>query len=72
MLPSSLKLNLCANARMIMQAGNIATTEMYRTFNMGVGMVVILPESDVEKALATDSAGFVLGKVVKGDEVQIV
>lgn len=55
-----------------MQAGNIATPEMYRTFNMGVGMVIIVPESDVEKALATDGAGFVLGTVVTGDEVQIV
>ncbi|DBA65604.1 TPA: Phosphoribosylformylglycinamidine cyclo-ligase, chloroplastic, variant 2 [Trebouxia sp. C0005] len=56
----------------LQQAGNIATPEMYRTFNMGVGMVVILPESDVEKALAIDGAGFVLGTVVTGDEVQIV
>ena len=39
---------------------------------MGVGMVVILPESDVEKALAIDGAGFVLGTVVAGAEVQIV
>ena len=45
---------------------------MRRTINMGVGMVVIVPASDVEKALATDSAAFVLGSVVKGDEVKIV
>ncbi|KAL0024445.1 hypothetical protein WJX77_004940 [Trebouxia sp. C0004] len=56
----------------LQQAGNIATPEMYRTFNMGVGMVIILPESDVEKALAIDGAGFLLGTVVTGDEVQIV
>ena len=55
-----------------MQAGNIATSEMYRTFNMGVGMVVIVPASDVDKALAVDGAAFVLGAVVKGDEVKIV
>ena len=54
------------------QVGSIATSEMYRTFNMGVGMVVIVPPSDVEQALATDGAGFVLGTVVTGDEVQIV
>lgn len=52
-----------------LQAGNIATAEMYRTFNMGVGMVVIVPASDVDKALATDGAAFVLGSVVKGNEV---
>ena len=55
-----------------MQAGNIATPEMYRTFNMGVGMVVIVSPSDVDQALATDNAAFVLGSVVSGDEVQIV
>ena len=55
-----------------MQAGNIATEEMYRTFNMGVGMVVIVPPSEVEKALATDGAAFVLGSVIRGTEVKIV
>ncbi|KAL3132423.1 hypothetical protein ABBQ32_008981 [Trebouxia sp. C0010 RCD-2024] len=56
----------------LQEAGNIATQEMYRTFNMGVGMVVIVPPSEVEKALATDGAAFVLGSVIKGKEVNIV
>ena len=64
----SIAISICA----LMQAGNIATPEMYRTFNMGVGMVVIVSPSDVEQALATDNAAFVLGSVVSGDEVQIV
>lgn len=55
-----------------LQAGNIATSEMYRTFNMGVGMVVIVPQSDVEKALAIDGNAFVLGSVITGSEVSIV
>lgn len=55
-----------------LQAGNIATAEMYRTFNMGVGMVLIVSASDVEEALAIDGNAFVLGSVVSGDEVQIV
>lgn len=45
---------------------------MYRTFNMGVGMVLIVSASDVEEALATDGNAFVLGSVVSGGEVQIV
>ena len=45
---------------------------MYRTFNMGVGMVVIVSASEVEKALATDSVAFVLGSVIKGNEVKVV
>lgn len=31
--------------------GNIDSYEMYRTFNCGVGMVIALPQADVEKAL---------------------
>ena len=32
--------------------GNVAWPEMYRTFNCGVGMVIALPQSEVETALA--------------------
>ena len=32
--------------------GNVAWPEMYRTFNCGVGMVIALPQSQVETALA--------------------
>jgi len=34
------------------EKGNIETYEMYRTFNCGVGMVIALPQSQVETALA--------------------
>ena len=36
----------------LQQQGNIDRYEMYRTFNCGVGMVIALPEKDVETALA--------------------
>lgn len=32
--------------------GNITTHEMYRTFNCGVGMIIVVPEDKVEKSLA--------------------
>lgn len=35
----------------LQQAGNVDTYEMYRTFNCGVGLVIALPQSDVEHAL---------------------
>ncbi|SQD78707.1 phosphoribosylformylglycinamidine cyclo-ligase [Moritella yayanosii] len=35
----------------LQEKGNVERTEMYRTFNCGVGMVIALPESQVEKAL---------------------
>ncbi len=37
---------------MLMREGRIERAEMERTFNQGVGMVAVLPESDVDAALA--------------------
>ncbi|OOF81596.1 phosphoribosylformylglycinamidine cyclo-ligase [Rodentibacter caecimuris] len=36
----------------LQEQGNISTYEMYRTFNCGVGMVIALPQNQVETALA--------------------
>lgn len=36
----------------LQENGNITTHEMYRTFNCGVGLVIALPQAEVEKALA--------------------
>ena len=36
----------------LQEKGNINTYEMYRTFNCGVGMVIALPQEQVETALA--------------------
>lgn len=56
----------------LQKLGDIKTEEMYRTFNMGVGMVVIISESDAKKAQATlkeaGTASFVLGTVSKDIE----
>jgi phosphoribosylformylglycinamidine cyclo-ligase len=35
-----------------MEAGQVELAEMYRTFNMGVGMVVICGPSDVDSVLS--------------------
>jgi len=36
----------------LMEAGHVERAEMYRTFNMGVGMVAICAPSDVASVLA--------------------
>ena len=42
----------------LMEAGKVEQSEMYRTFNMGVGMVVICAPSDVKSVLsAAEQAG---------------
>ena len=54
------------------QAGNVPDSEMFRTFNMGVGMVAVLPRADVDKALDAGIGAFVLGEIVQGEGVQLV
>ena len=45
---------------------HIKEEEMYRTFNMGVGMVLIVDANDVESILA-NTDGYVIGEIIKGD-----
>ena len=56
--------------RVLMKAGAVEPAEMYRTFNMGVGMVVIAAPSDVDAitsaAAAAGLAGWVLGSLKPG------
>ena len=51
----------------LQEKGNISTHEMYRTFNCGVGMVIALPQEDVETALAllqqSGEKAWVIGQV---------
>lgn len=55
---------------LIQKTGNIPTRDMYNTFNMGIGMAVIVPEKDVNKALeilkAQGEEAWVIGEVVQG------
>ena len=60
--------------RVIQQRGNVAEGEMYHVFNMGVGMVVIVPPEQVDLTLAAlDEGATVIGEVVawSGDGPQV-
>jgi len=50
--------------------GNVENTEMYTVFNMGIGMVVVVAESDLPAARAAldaiDEPHSVIGKITKG------
>ena len=56
--------------RVLMEAGAVESAEMYRTFNMGVGMVVICGPSDVDAVLSAaagaGAAGWILGSLKPG------
>ena len=61
--------------RTIMEAGKIEENEMYGTFNMGVGLVIVVDKTNQE-AIVNDIAaaglsGFVLGDVVLNNEMKI-
>ncbi|OBW91178.1 phosphoribosylaminoimidazole synthetase [Gallibacterium genomosp. 3] len=53
--------------RWLQENGNVDIYEMYRTFNCGVGMVIALPQEDVETALAllaqTGEKAWVIGQI---------
>lgn len=52
---------------LIQRLGNVPDEEMYHTFNMGVGMVAVVPPGHVTRALAAmDGHAFVVGEIVPG------
>ena len=61
---------------LIQKDGNIAKQEMYRTFNMGIGMVLIVPESESEKMLveleSMNCESYIMGQVIKGNKKTII
>ncbi len=51
----------------IQKAGNVPERDMFNTFNMGVGMCLIVDKEDVDTALSIVKDAYVLGELVKGD-----
>jgi phosphoribosylformylglycinamidine cyclo-ligase len=49
---------------LIQQRGDIADDEMFRTFNVGIGMTAVVPERSVEAALAALPDACRIGRVV--------
>ena len=62
--------------KLLQKRGNIPEREMYKTFNMGIGMVLIVPLSQASKILRVANRyekAYIIGRVVKGkQEVQIL
>jgi len=85
-IPRSIPDGLCAEIEknsvkvppvfdLIMETGNIPERDMFNTFNMGVGMTVIVPEQEKETALAVLKENgenpYVAGKIVRDTEEKV-
>ena len=58
--------------KMMAREGNVEEEMMYNTYNMGIGMMVVVDPADVEKTMeAMRSAGdtpYVIGKIIDGEK----
>lgn len=56
---------------LLAKTGNIPERDMFNTFNMGVGMSVVVAKEDADKALeilkANGEDAYIIGKIVKSD-----
>ena len=83
-IPRSLPEGMCAKIdksalkilpifNLIQKQGNIPERDMFNTFNMGVGMSVIVKKQDAEKALeilkANGEDAYIMGEIVSGDGI---
>ena len=57
---------------LIARFGDIPERDMYNTYNMGVGMSIVVPKEEVELALdilrANGEDAYVIGEIIKGDD----
>ena len=82
MMPPGLKVNIQDGSfpilpifELIMKKGNVDKMDMYKTFNMGIGLVLAVSKDDLEKTLNTlkqlNEDAFVIGNVTKGEGIEI-
>ena len=82
-IPRSIPDGLCAEIEksavkvlpifdLIASFGNVPERDMFNTYNMGVGMSVVVPTAQVDTALeilkANGENAYIIGKIVKGEE----
>lgn len=62
--------------KLLQKEGNIPERDMYNTFNMGIGMALIVDNNDVEKTLQilkeNGEEAFEIGKIVEGNKEVII
>ncbi|MBR2030418.1 MAG: phosphoribosylformylglycinamidine cyclo-ligase, partial [Clostridia bacterium] len=62
--------------KLLQQKGNIPERDMYNTYNMGVGMALIVSKETADKAIATlkDNGidAYVIGEMVANNDTKII
>jgi len=53
--------------QLIQQRGNVDQKEMYRVFNMGIGMAIVLSPTDAADFVASVPDAFLIGEIVEGE-----
>ena len=86
-IPRSIPDGLCAKIdrsavrvlpifELIAKTGNIPERDMFNTYNMGVGMSIVVPAAQVDEALAILNAhgetAYVIGSIIEGEEKVIL
>lgn len=61
---------------LLQQWGNVAWPEMYRTFNMGIGMILVVPQSEVKSIqddlTARGETSYIIGHVTEGPKETVL
>jgi phosphoribosylformylglycinamidine cyclo-ligase len=55
----------------VAEAGGVAPAEMYATFNMGIGLCVVVTADAADAAIAAIGEGTVIGRVVEGPDRRV-
>ena len=86
-IPRSIPDGLCAKIEkasvkvlpifdIIAKTGNIPVRDMFNTYNMGVGMSIVVPAAQVEEALSIlreqGENAYVIGEIVEGEEKIVI
>ncbi len=61
---------------LIAKEGNISERDMFNTFNMGVGMSVVVSKDEADKALeilrANGEDAYIIGEIIKSEEGEVI
>jgi phosphoribosylformylglycinamidine cyclo-ligase len=62
--------------KLLQETGNISERDMFNTFNMGVGMSVVVAREDAERALeilrANGEDSYLVGEIIKSEDKVIL